>query len=171
MNLACYTFPFKQSRAFSIKIHTVSVSFLCLATALLSASWHRRLWWDPASVSSQQHFQNGKDFEACLPQQKHRYTLKGEEECVCVCMWYKQHISQSTIICNGKQKQQQQQGKQNPALQRHYQPNPGIIAFSCEQMQARNKLKLKRRPSNFLIIKSVRYKGDQRIYTRQKGKD
>lgn len=30
---------------------------------------------DPSSVSSHQHFQNAKDFEACLLQQKHHYNL------------------------------------------------------------------------------------------------
>ena len=96
-NPACYTLSFKGSRDFKIKIHTVSVSFSCLAIVLLSASWHRKLWRDPSSVSSHQHFQNGKDFGACLLQQKHHYNLqkgRGKSKNPDITLL-------STITCNG----------------------------------------------------------------------
>lgn len=66
----------KDQRLLKIKIHTVSASFSCPAIVLLSASCRRKLWRDPASVSSHQHSRNGKDSEACLLQQKHHYNLQ-----------------------------------------------------------------------------------------------
>lgn len=74
------------------------MSFSCLAIVLLSAFWHRKPWRNTSSVSSHQHSQNGKDFEACLLQQKHHYNLRRRRKKV----KYLNNITfQLTITCNG----------------------------------------------------------------------
>lgn len=130
-----------------MKIPTVSGSFSCRAAAPLSASWRRKLWRDPASALSRQHSQNGKDSEACPPQQKHHCHLqrrgKGKIQ---TSVYHQQSPARET--------------NQNPALGRH-----GHTAFSCRDNPwtcsgclKNSRWNLKRRPSYFL--KTV---GDERV--------